>query len=78
MFGSYAGLAPRAYYNTLDWIRTLGVISHPGKKYCYFTQLPAAVEYDTTDDNAISIIYNTKGRLGTHITPVITTQTDLF
>lgn len=32
---------------------------------------------DTTDDNAMSTIYNTKGRLGTHITPVTTTHTEV-
>lgn len=50
------------------------------QEYCYFTQLPAAVEYytNTTDENAISTIYNTKRRLGTHTTPVTATQTDLF
>lgn len=50
----------------------------PWQEYCYFTQLPVAVEYDTTEDNAMSTIYNTKGRFGTHITPVTATQTDLF
>lgn len=49
------------------------------QEYFYFTQLPADVEYDTTEGNAMSMIfYNTTGRFGTHITPVTATQTDLF